>query len=240
MMGHPAWVNHDHNPNYIMKNTIIALAASAIALGSVNAQNLINWNFNAGDTVATAVLSDGSTATATLTGGAAFDGTPTSLLRTNDFGNDFFGGNPTGGSLFFRNVAGSSLTVSFSVGNLGDILYSNIGSPADDPNGPFDPVTTTLSGVSIIGTVLNDSTFDISSGNLVSQGPTSFSQGDPVQGAGILTAEGRYNSFTFSDFQGGLQNELFGFAVVDSPVPEPSSALLLGLGAFGLLGRRKR
>ena len=121
------------------------------------------------------------------------------------------------------------------------------GSEIIDVNS-FNYIGTTWSSVTSNGALVTNGSWTVLSGNI---GPsvafnTRFrqSEGDVVMPAGIYVTTTQY-----SDYNVSVENVFLGTwdgsdvaGVSDSIgiVPEPSSALFLGLGALGLVARRKK
>ena len=240
-MGLSAWGNHYHNPNYIMKNTIIALAASAIALSSVSAQTLGLGSTTLNDQLGNSLLVQRTS------DGAVFRIDVDSNQFHTNLNVGTFGGNPVPGSssprqfeltftalsvspnaeIGFSDFAGilpvfdidvdSNFTFSVSGGSATDLIVS----ATNDAN--ISSVVTDLAGASV------GIDFDV-----INSDPNGRFSVD------LANNTGTFDTITWTgttDFIGAAYT-LDGFTV--TTIPEPSSALLLGLGAFGLLGRRKR
>ena len=211
VMGLPAWVNHDHNPNYIMKNTIIALAASAIALSSANAQNVNITN----------VTSD-------------FAPSGGSLLNLID-------GDTSGGNIVTWNAGATQNTVlptlTFSFDQAYDVdsftIFNNGGSNLVDPQGFRD---ITLEFLNSTGALVSSVDINDISQNGISGEQFALAGLSGITGVRLVSLDSHFSNVASADF---VAREI-SFGGTTTVVPEPSSALLLGLGAFGLFGRRKR
>ena len=203
-----------------MKKTIITLAAATLGLSSVNAQTIINGDFeDAPGTLQLATVPNGWTATVTgtdpdlvdiITPSTAFTpaGATGLYVEVHDFGSSGTLSQDVGGF-----IIGQTYELTFDWGNRG-------------PNAGNDPA------------------FDFNF--LVSAGNGSFS----AIGNGLV--DFREESFLFTaasttetiaiTFNGGGQTggAFDNFSVAQVAVPEPSSALLLGLSALGFFSRRKR
>lgn len=163
----------------------------------------------------------------------------------------------TGNDNPFRDTFGISLTNASNTGNLFSILFVPVDdSPADpdaDDNGRWNlfyqvgATTPQPTGLSIFeGT--NPYSFDL--GFTANGANTNFVLGigselnslqtEPIEVAvNPNTSTGKFGvTWTPSDYPNAGE----GYLLVDnlSVVPEPSSAVLLGLAGFGLLSRRKR
>ena len=183
-----------------MKNTIIALATSAIALGSASAQTIVSGSG------------------------------PAALSPSFDISNVFDGVAGTG---YSSQVGVSTGTFTFSFDRAYSFtqfsLNSDVGTLANE--GPENFTLNFLSGGSVVnsfsGTAINDAT------------------SDPAQ-VFNFSATGFADSVEFvvlSSFpnSGGTAGDIqFNEVSFSGTIPEPSSALLLGLSALGFIGRRKR
>ena len=240
-----------------MKNTIIALAASAIALGSVNAQNFVNWS-GITDTSGNIIFASGDTSgSQTFDFGGNLVRVDWSGLRS-DVGLNTVANSTLGDDeLQVTSLAGQASNITFTSISPGALFNFTIdsqgtsGGPLSDTSiedftfGLRDDESVLLTGSSAISVLGNGLENPIISNN----GTTSVN----VQGVSVPTPIGaRVGSFiatsrnatsisyNYTGNAAGGGNLIQPFAIAIDPVPEPSSALLLGLGAFGLLGRRKR
>ena len=215
-----------------MKNTLIALAASAVALGSVNAQTAsftVDSAFSVGDTsvqwsvLGTDGVSSGTlTATTNISGGfqQASDGsndiaTVLTFERPGNISYSYSGAAIDASSIqgIINSLAGNINNSAFTSGT----VESNPGSFVNSSTGATLTSGTNLSGVEI--TDLDNS------GSLIIGSDFGFS----VDYTGVSDTDSNLvitsTSFNLSDA---------------SSIPEPSSTLLLGLSALGLIARRKR
>ncbi|MCF7676220.1 MAG: PEP-CTERM sorting domain-containing protein [Akkermansiaceae bacterium] len=177
--------------------------------------------------------------------GANFSGT-TTLVNNGTADINFLNVNPGASTLVGSGITigassdwvnwGTSGSNSSIAGTFGTVLDSNIG--IEIPGGPTS-ATITLSGLNS-GTTYRVQFFADSTGNntqsISGSGSMNSLSGQFV--TGTFTADGLAQvldvSFTSGDF--GVANALTIGAV---PVPEPSAALLGGLGLLGLLRRRR-
>jgi len=213
-----------------MKKAFFTLSAVAVALNLANAQVIVSSTGDA-DVTRLGDLSSGAV-TNVSSNGSLLDSTSLHTvfqeqtgvnvsaaqslnlgeLNTGDFVTSFF---------FHRDIspngeAASTGSVTFSAPVLGVAFTNGFGGT---PNFLTQTDTFGIAGVTYSPTIAND--------------------GSGEQPAEIISFSG--NTVTFTNLTGGGGfAENFRVFVEATPIPEPSSTLLLGLGALGLIGRRKR
>lgn len=207
-----------------MKTTLLTLASVAALAGAVNAQT-INGLLTAVDIAAgTGTYDYGGIATSSFSGGDIVSsggvGTTFYTIDANAAPNSF-------AYTFNTGVIGAQITFAdWDFNNTSQITFSGLGiSPADlsvTSNGP--DVLATFSGLTLNVEVVNSPI------------------GTDRNGAVTVSLPDGISSFGYNHSIGnGLQLDSVSVrTTITGVVPEPSSTALLGLGALGLIGRRKR
>ncbi len=252
-----------------MKKTLITLAATVALTNIVNAQSAnnldsgytwqaVNWTIlgadsnlinsasgqtfsNIGDSLGIESLNGVflnvryNDATTMGTDGVAFN-------ETDTFSPTYPGIStlPIGGTGFFTGFDGG-LTFTFSGGKpeaLAIFRGGNLSPNEIDifgPNGNLINPDFIPSGVNLTSTSLTNTNSDSVEG--IYTGGAKGIYWQSINGGNSYFTSVNYPSNTTSTIGGGLNA---GVLYIGTTVPEPSSALLLGLGSLGLLARRKR
>ena len=200
-----------------MKKTIITLAAATLALSSVNAQTFADLSgFDA-----TLINSASGQDFALLSGSV-------NIRRTSGTGNTL---QQVAGINSLRSVFGTGATtfdLTFTGLSGHDIFVTDF-----EGLGPAESGSFSTDGEGFVLESLGNGFYDSITG--VGTDTVSF-QGNVSNGNGLEFSSRNATLITWT-VPDGSNN---GFRVGASPVPEPSSALLLGLGALGFFSRRKR
>ena len=210
-----------------MKNPIPTLAAFAMFAGSVHSQT-----FNYADVTPTGSTTGSKVVEGTLGGvGVTFSGIDSGdfqqigNLSGTLFTDSFDSWTPTldGTEDIFLDRGDGALSISFTESVLNPIIYfGNLGNGDGGSltfDEPFNLVSST--GVTLSGQTITS--FDNSAN-------------------GVVQFSGLFDTLSFSKLRpppSANPDQVF-FQVGFDAVPEPSSSLLLGLGALGGLARRKR
>lgn len=222
-----------------MKNTIIALATTTIAIGSVSAQQTHQTVSNI--TASSITFTDGTTGS--LSNGFISAFNPATALTNTDY-TDVYG--PSASIYDIAPGPNGITTITFSqalaAGTLfavydldrGETLTLTGSTPFGAPIAQFEALASANFNPASNGAFNN--TFDIPSQTLI--GP-----GDSLNAAfnATLFDVAGFTSITLNN-PTSEQFAQFGFLeqLPTVAVPEPSSSLLLGLGALGFFSRRKR
>ncbi len=213
------------------KKRVIAIAAGTLALTTAGSAKAVTFDFESTPTTTTPAAETGALTTLTTTSGTL------SLTLTRAGGAKFDVSNNAGFS-FPASFGSRSLDPFISINNAANFFVGDFASPVSQVQVSFgdydsdeDMVTlATYSGPNGTGSVLGTSTVDYP---LASDFSINNNFGT------VATTGGSIQSFTLSS-AGSFPNSLYYDNITaTASVPEPTSIGLLGLGAVGLLGRRR-
>ena len=155
----------------------------------------------------------------------------------------------------------SFVTTQAASAGLGGVIWYNIGQSYNNPsrNTNAPPMTTTDGIFLVDGTKLADNGSDLADGpdvffNLTEDGVTTFT-GSIATGAGRTFGDpgetkiedgnsGRTDGAWWRVYNGSMTSQWHFYAISEAltmqAVPEPSTAILAGLGLMGLISRRRK
>ncbi len=236
-----------------MKNTIITLASVATLSGSAYAQT-VDWNVNsysAGISKGDILLGGADIGDFTLQIDNLSSATTSTAIGGSDLHGRFRG--PSSGSASADYTLGITLDPTYTVSGL---VMNSVGTTFDLANPIYKSISfngapnatisdgTTLSGLDYFNGLANGdliSSGDTLTSNIGANSTVGWVNGTTDQWAVNFGAGTTKVGFTYiTDGNVNTSNEEVIFDLNVTPVPEPSSTALLGLGALGLLVRRKR
>ncbi len=234
------------HPTYIintMKNTILTISSVVVIAGAANAQTYANVNFAVSGSNLVGSLPDGTTVTISSSDGSAPVLTPywetqDVAAYTGKYGvtTHLVDGDPNLNTTQDFTVSFSSSTSLDTILIFHDVDRHTLGESAEITSGTATFIEQF--GVTVVGGVDSPA---IVSGLQVTPSTSPF---DSDGNATVFSLSGTtwdINLVRTNPFANNPTTGLgFTIAYEVTPVPEPSSTALLGLGALGLLVRRKR